>query len=419
MLGFALGEHHDAQLVYGAMAVAVRGVIMHTDQGSEYTAGAFHAACARLGISRSPPSVLLRENYRESGKVKNRTLANLSAWPEHKVEALSRALKGLPPAGLDGTFVVARSLPHGHVATVLGTIRQLGLEELIDAAPSRARNLVAVMITAAVIDGSSKLATARGLRAQTAASTSGEVFGLGSCDEDDLYAAVDLLGPRQQAIEDALAARHLVGGTLVQYDVSSAASGGRTCPLGAIGHAGDGVRGRLQIVYGVLTATEGIPVAVQIFRAALATRPRRPPGPARPGPVAPARRRGQGRHQGHPQRRAGTQLRHLARRHRRQPRSARRRSARLHHHHHPDTGPAAGLRAARRYPPSRIPVVRQHQIPTHFRRQMPYPTPSRGNFGLTGPLRSWSRSSACCSLNRVAAWTALVPGRVKAVRAVR
>ena len=162
MLGFALGEHHDAQLVYGAMAVAVRGVIMHTDQGSEYTAGAFHAACARLSISRSPPSVLLRENYRESGKVKNRTLANLSAWPEHKVEALSRALKGLPPAGLDGTFVVARSLPHGHVATVLGTIRQLGLEELIDAAPSRARNLVAVMITAAVIDGSSKLATARG-----------------------------------------------------------------------------------------------------------------------------------------------------------------------------------------------------------------------------------------------------------------
>jgi hypothetical protein len=214
----------------------------------------------------SPPAVLLRESYREGGKVKNRTLANLSSWPEAKVEALSRALKGLPPAGLDGMVEVSRSLSHGHVAAALGTIEELGLDQLIDPARSRQRDLVAAMITAAVIDGSSKLATARGLRAETAASSLGEVLGLGSCDEDDLYAAMDWLLPRQEAIEDALAARHLAGGMLVLYDVSSAAFEGRTCPLGAIGHARDGVRGRLQIVYGVLTTTEGTPVAVEVFK---------------------------------------------------------------------------------------------------------------------------------------------------------
>jgi hypothetical protein len=216
----------------------------------------------------SPPAVLLRESYREGGKVKNRTVANLSSWPEAKVEALARALKGLPPAGLEGMIEVTRSLPHGHVAAVLGTIRSLGLEELIDPAPSRQRDLVTAMITAAVIDGSSKLATGRGLRAETAASSLGSLLGLEACDEDDLYAAMDWLLPRQQAIEDALAARHLHDGTLVLYDVSSAAFEGRTCPLGQIGHARDGVRGRLQIVYGVLTSTGGIPVAVEVFTGA-------------------------------------------------------------------------------------------------------------------------------------------------------
>jgi hypothetical protein len=195
----------------------------------------------------SPPAVLLRESYRKGGKVKNRTLANLSSWPEAKVEALSRALKGLPPAGLEGMVDITRSLPHGHVAAVLGTIRGLELEELIGPQPSRQRELVTAMITAAVIDGSSKLATARGLRPETAASSLGEVLGLGSCDEDDLYAAMDWLLARQEKIEDALAARHLRDGTLVLYDVSSAAFEGRTCPLGEIGHARDGVRGRLQI----------------------------------------------------------------------------------------------------------------------------------------------------------------------------
>jgi hypothetical protein len=220
----------------------------------------------RVPNRASPPAVLLRESYREGGKVKNRTLANLSSWPEAKVEALSRALKGLPPAGLEGAFEITRSLPHGHVAAVLGTIRDLGLDELIGPAPSRQRDLVTAMITAAVTGGSSKLATARGLRAETAASSLGALLGLEACDEDDLYAAMDWLLPRQQQIEDALAARHLTGGTLVLYDVSSAAFEGRTCPPGLIGHARDGVRGRLQIVYGVLTTAGGIPVAVQVFQ---------------------------------------------------------------------------------------------------------------------------------------------------------
>jgi Transposase DDE domain len=215
----------------------------------------------------SPPAILLRESYREAGKVKNRTLANLSSWPEAKIDALTRVLKGQPPpaAVLDGAFEITRSLPHGHVAAVLGTARQLGLEELIDPVPSRQRDLVTAMTVAQVIAPGSKLAIARGLREETAASSLGEVLHLGSCDEDDLYAAMDYLQDRQDKIQDALAARHLAGGTLVLYDVSSAAFEGRTCPLGVIGHPKDGVRGRLQIVYGLLTSKEGIPVAIEVF----------------------------------------------------------------------------------------------------------------------------------------------------------
>ena len=220
----------------------------------------------RVPNRESPPAILLRESYREAGKVKNRTLANLSAWPEAKVEALSRVLKGEPPpAPLDGAFEITRSLPHGHVAAVLGMARQLGLDELIDPEPSRQRDLVVAMAVAQVIAPDSKLAIARGLHGQTAASSLGEVLHLGSCDEDDLYAAMDYLHGRQDEIQDALAARHLAGGTLVLYDVSSAASEGRTCPLGVIGHPKDGVRGRLQIVYGLLTSKDGIPVAIEVF----------------------------------------------------------------------------------------------------------------------------------------------------------
>jgi len=221
---------------------------------------------ARIPNRGSPPAVLLRESYRQDGKVKNRTLANLSHWPEHKVDKLQRALKDLPAArDLGEAFEITRSLPHGHVAAVLGTARRLGVEQLLDATPSRKRDLVTAMLVTQVIDPGSKLATARGLRTQTATSSLGEVLGVAGCDEDDLYAAMDWALERKDAIENVLAAQHLSDGTLVLYDVSSAAFEGRTCPLGAIGHARDGVKGRLQIVYGLLCTTAGIPIAIEVF----------------------------------------------------------------------------------------------------------------------------------------------------------
>ena len=222
---------------------------------------------ARVPNRGSPPAILLRESYREGGKVKNRTLANLSRWPEHKVEKLQRALKGLPVAAPDlaEAFEITRSLPHGHVAAVLGSARRLGIEELIDPAPSRRRDLVVAMLVAQVIDPGSKLAFARGLRAETATSSLGQLLGVASCDEDDLYAAMDWVLARKDDIENTLAARHLSNGTLVLYDVSSAAFEGRTCPLGAIGHARDGVKGRLQIVYGLLCSPAGVPIAIEVF----------------------------------------------------------------------------------------------------------------------------------------------------------
>jgi hypothetical protein len=221
---------------------------------------------ARVPNRGSPPAVLLRESYREGGKVRNRTLANLSRWPEEKVDALARLLKGLPPrVALAEALEVTRSLPHGHVAAVLGTAGRLGVEELLDRAPSRQRDLVLAMLVAQVIEPGSKLATARGLRAETATSSLGEVLGVSGADEDDLYEAMDWALARQDGIEAALAKRHLANGMLVLYDVSSAAFEGRTCPLGKIGHARDGVKGRLQIVYGLLCTTGGIPVAVEVF----------------------------------------------------------------------------------------------------------------------------------------------------------
>jgi transposase len=221
---------------------------------------------AKVPNRGSPPAILLRESYREGGKVKNRTLANLSRWPQEKVDALARVLKGLPPkVVLADTFEITRSLPHGHVAAVLGTLRGLGVEQLIDRQPSRSRDLVTAMVVAQVISPSSKLACARGLAPATATSSLGELLGVSACDEDDLYQAMDWVLARQPAIEDALAARHLHDGALVLYDVSSAAFEGRTCPLGKVGHARDGVKGRLQIVYGLLCTTEGIPVAIEVF----------------------------------------------------------------------------------------------------------------------------------------------------------
>jgi hypothetical protein len=221
---------------------------------------------ARVPNRGSPPAILLRESYREGDKVKNRTLANLSRWPAPKVDALARVLKGLPPSvALAEAFAITRSLPHGHVAAVLGSARALGVEQMIDPTPSRRRDLVTAMLVAQVIAPGSKLAFARGLRTETATSSLGDVLGVAGCDEDDLYAAMDWVLARQHDIETTLAARHLANGTLVLYDVSSAAFEGRTCPLGKRGHARDGVKGRLQIVYGLLCSTAGIPIAIEVF----------------------------------------------------------------------------------------------------------------------------------------------------------
>jgi hypothetical protein len=214
----------------------------------------------------SPPAVLLRESFRENGKVKTRTLANLSRWPEHKIDKLQRALKGQPSASdLSEAFEITRSLPHGHVAAVLGSAEKLGMAELIDPAPSRNRDLVCAMLIATVIAPDSKLAIARGLRTETATSSLGAVLGVAACDEDDLYDAMDWVLARKDAIENSLAAQHLSNGTLVLYDVSSAAFEGHTCPLGKIGHARDGVKGRLQIVYGLLCSPAGVPIAIEVF----------------------------------------------------------------------------------------------------------------------------------------------------------
>lgn len=220
----------------------------------------------------SPPAILLRESYRDGKKVKTRTLSNLTAWPPEKIRALRRVLADepvLPVSAGDGhesgAFEIERSLPHGHVAAVLGMLRRLGLDRMIASRPGRDRDLVTAMIVARVIDPRSKLATARGLDDETAFSSLGEALNLASADEDDLYAAMDWLLPRQAAIEKALAARHLAEHTLVLYDVTSTYYEGRTCPLAKFGHNRDGKKDKLQIVFGLLCNVEGCPVGVEVF----------------------------------------------------------------------------------------------------------------------------------------------------------
>ena len=217
----------------------------------------------------SPPAILLRESYRVDGKVKKRTLLNLSDWSPALIEGLRALLKGgtvLPP-GQDA-IVIKRSLPHGHVAAVVGTLRRIGLDRLlgpIGNAPNRCRDLVVAMIVARLIAPVSKLATAKALDPITAASSLGDVLGLGAVDEDELYTALDWLLERQPQIETALARRHLKNGTLVLYDVSSSYLEGHCCPLAQFGFNRDGKRGKLQIVYGLLCAPDGCPVAIEVF----------------------------------------------------------------------------------------------------------------------------------------------------------
>ena len=214
----------------------------------------------------SPPAVLLRETYRQNGRICKRTLCNLSHWPTAHVEGLRGVLRGgtVIPAERDA-FTVTRSLPHGHVAAALGTARKIGLDAILGPDGNRCRDLVLAMLIGRILDPASKLATARGLSPATASSSLGEGLGLGAVDDDELYAALDWLLARQPAIEAALAKRHLTNGTLVLYDVSSSYMEGRCCPLAQRGYSRDGRRGTLQIVYGLLCAPDGCPVAIEVF----------------------------------------------------------------------------------------------------------------------------------------------------------
>jgi transposase len=214
----------------------------------------------------SPPAILLRESYRLEGKIKKRTLLNLSDWPVAMVEGLRAVLKGgtvLPPG--QEAITIKRSLPHGHVAAVLGTLRRIGLDRLLGPAGNRCRDLVIAMMVARLIAPVSKLATAKAVDPATAASSLGAVLGLGEVDEDELYMALDWLLERQPQIESALAKRHLRNGTLVLYDVSSSYLEGRCCELAQLGYNRDGKRGKLQIVYGLLCAPDGCPIAIEVF----------------------------------------------------------------------------------------------------------------------------------------------------------
>jgi transposase len=213
----------------------------------------------------SPPAILLRESVRDGNKIHKRTLANLSHWPADQVERLRRILKGETLVPPHEAFQIVRTLPHGHVAAVLGTLRRLQLDQLLSPQPSRQRDLVTAMIVARILDPRPKLATARGLDSETQFSSLSALLELDSASEDDLYRAMDWLLPRQARIEDALAKRHLAEGTLVLYDITSTYFEGRCCPLARLGHSRDHRPGHLQIVFGLLTNAEGCPVAVEVF----------------------------------------------------------------------------------------------------------------------------------------------------------
>jgi transposase len=209
----------------------------------------------------SPPALLLREAWREGKRIRKRTIANLSQWPMEKVEALRRLLKDEPMVVAQEAFVVEESIAHGHVEAVLGTIRELGLDELIGSRRSRERELVIAMIAERLLHPCSKLAATRLWHTTTLA----EELGVTDANEDDLYEAMDWLLARQDRIEKKLAARHFSEGCFVFYDVTSSYYEGRCCPLARYGHDRDGKKGRPIIVYGLMTDGEGRPVTVKAY----------------------------------------------------------------------------------------------------------------------------------------------------------
>ena len=222
---------------------------------------------ATIPNRKARPSFLLRETYREDGKVKNRTLANLSKLPADRIAILRAALRGDPlvPAG-DHGFEIRRSLPHGHVLAALTTARRIGLDDLLPRrAPQRRRDLALALIIARLLDPAAKLATARMLDTETASHSLGETLGLGRVTAREIYATLDWLGSEQAFIENQLARRHLKNGTLVLYDVTSTYLEGRCCPLPRHGYSRDSRGDRAQLVIGLLCAADGCPVAVEVF----------------------------------------------------------------------------------------------------------------------------------------------------------
>ncbi len=214
----------------------------------------------RVG-DREYNTTLLRRSYRQDGKVKKETLANLSHLPEEAIVALRRVLRGETLLAAGDAFMVERALPAGHVHSALVMGRRLGLLRLLDREPCKERDLCLAMIVGRVIAPGSKLATVRALGQSTLA----EELGVEGIDEDDLYAAMDWLGARQTLIEARLARRHLKDGELVLYDVSSSYFEGRSCPLARLGYSRDGKRGTLQITYGLMCDRSGRPIAVEVF----------------------------------------------------------------------------------------------------------------------------------------------------------
>ena len=215
----------------------------------------------------SPPAVLLRESYREAGKVRKRTLANLSCLNAEVVEGLKVLLRGgVAVSSAEEVFVVDRTLPHGHVAAVLGSARGSGAAVWFGSAPEELQPLLLAMLVARILEPASKLATHRMLRDDIATTSLGRVLGVGHCSADDLYRALDWLHEAQPAIERRLARQHLVGSTLVLYDLTSTWMTRRCCSLAARGHSRDGKRDDPQIVFGLICAASGCPIAVEVFK---------------------------------------------------------------------------------------------------------------------------------------------------------
>jgi len=213
----------------------------------------------------SRPAILLQESYREDGKVKKRTLANLSKLPPTAIEALRRVLAGETLVSTEEHLDIERSLPHGAVAAVVGMIKKTRLDHLLASRRSPERDRVVALVAGRVLDPTSRLALARMLDPESATSTLGEVLEVEGVTADQLYAAMDWLVKRKARIEAKLAERHLAEGTLLLYDVTSTYFEGRTCPLAALGHNRDGKKGKLQIVVGLLCAADGCPVAVEVY----------------------------------------------------------------------------------------------------------------------------------------------------------